>query len=100
MERYTEEQMRTLYEQWQASGLTRVAFAEGQEIPPHTFYYWTRKFEKPGSKPQAVGFQSITVANPQLVNAGRAMAILHFPSGVVVELQGPLDIQLLQSLTR
>ena len=100
MERYTEEQMRTLYEQWQASGLTRVDFAEEQEVPPHTFYYWARKFEKAGSNPQAVGFQSITVESPPLVRESRATAILHFPSGVVMELQGNLDVQLLQSLTR
>jgi len=100
MKRYTEEEMLELYGQWQASGMSRVAFAEEQGIPRHTFYYWTSKFDKANTNQQAVGFQSITVESPQLIRESRATAILHFPSGVVMELQGSLDAQLLQTLTR
>ena len=40
-----EEQMRTLFEEWRASGTPRTTFARERNVPINTFHYWCQRFE-------------------------------------------------------
>ena len=45
------EQMFTMIEQWQRSGLTQKAFCEQQSIRYHTFYYWYKCYREQHAGP-------------------------------------------------
>ncbi len=40
------EQMFTMIEQWQQSGVTQKAFCEQQSLKYHTFYYWYKCYRR------------------------------------------------------
>lgn len=102
MKRHDHQQMRSLYEQWQASGESKTVFATRNGVRPTTFYYWVQKFKKsflaaspsvPGS-----GFRPITIEGAAIVNQGQAMAVIHYPSGARLELYSPVEAQFLKTL--
>lgn len=90
--------MRTLYANWQESGLGKKAFAEQGKISPSTFYYWAKKFEKAKSKASTKkGFEPILLES--VVSHPTAIAIVRYPSGVSLEWHGaPETIALLKTL--
>ena len=96
MNRHNEENMRRLCEAWRKSDLSQKAFAIDHGISPETFYYWFRKLNKSPVAPSAKkGFQTITMDAP----IPSVLAVVRYPSGVIVEWQGSADtIHLLKSL--
>lgn len=100
MKRYTEEKMLKIFAQWRESGLSAAAFAQKRGISIKTFYYWSRKFKRQTSEAATGGFQALTVTESPSSNRKSSGVLLHYPSGVIVELQGEIDVALLRSLTR
>lgn len=101
MKRHDQEQMRILYNQWKESGGSQTAFANRNGIRPTTFYYWTSKFGKVGSKPvrgQHSGFRPIAINAATFENHGQATAVIHYPSGARLELHTPLEAHFLKTL--
>lgn len=78
MKRHSQAQMKEFYDRWQESGQSVKSFAIGQDISPTTFYYWVKKF----GKISAVGFQHIVINE----DSTAAHVVVHFPSGVKVEI--------------
>lgn len=67
------EQMRKYYDQWQSSGLSRMAFCKQEKINYATFNYWHKQF----TTDQRSGFSEVTL------NPGSEFSTeLIFPSGV------------------
>lgn len=90
MNRQDKEQMYSLYEQWQASGKSKAAFATAQGIPPSTFYYWAKKFEQETSL-SSIGFECLTIDASPNKNSGGLMAAIDYPSGVRLELYSSFE---------
>lgn len=86
MKRYTHKLMLPLYEQWKASGTSKLGFARSRQIAPNTFYYWMNKFERatvlPSSGFHRLDTESLQVDAPQ----GELMAAVHYPSGIRLEI--------------
>jgi hypothetical protein len=105
MDRYNDELMLPLYEQWKASGMSKMAFALSRQIAPNTFYYWTNKFERATALPSS-GFHRIaTDTLPVGTHQGELMAAIQYPSGIRLELYSSFQqvstsyTQLLKTLT-
>ncbi len=85
-----------LFYRWQRSGLNKAAFADSEGISKVSFYYWTKKFEtKTNSPGSQTGFSRIELAESI---AQVAVAKIHYPSGVSVELFGSLDPDRIKAL--
>lgn len=85
-----------LFYRWQRSGLSKAAFADSEGISKVSFYYWTKKFEtKTDSPGSQTGFSRIelTEATSQI-----AVAKINYPSGISLELFGPLDPDRIKAL--
>jgi transposase-like protein len=102
MKRHSEQEMRRLYTQWLASGKSKTDFASGQNIIPTTFYYWARKLgqEQPVSPPASSGFRLLHVPGSSGLPHTTPTARITYPSGVSVDLYGPLDAGLLRALAQ
>lgn len=99
MKRYNRELMLPLYEQWQASGQSKKAFAISRHINHKTFYYWANKIER-ASVPSSSGFQRIEAGVLSVGAAqGELMAAVQYPSGVRLELYSSFQ-QVSPSYTR
>lgn len=97
MKRHSKEDKEALYRKWQSSGQSKTDFARAHGIERSTFYLWCRKIKDSGS---VSGFQSIEIDPGTRRSTPSSSAILHFPSGVVMELHGELDAGFLQTLVR
>lgn len=85
-----------LFYRWQRSGLSKAAFAHSEGISKVSFYYWAKKFEtKTDSSGSQTGFSRIELAE---VPAQIAVAKINYPSGISVELFGPLDPDRIKAL--
>lgn len=110
MKRNDHEQMLRLYEQWQASGESKIDFAVRHGIRRTTFYYWARKFEQAhlsdgqAEPASASGFRRISIETPNN-SQGEVMAAIQYPSGIRLELYSSFQnlsssyVQLLKTLT-
>lgn len=105
MKRYNYDRMLQLYEQWKASGTSKMEFARSRQIAPNTFYYWTQKIEQATVVP-ASGFHRIdTEVLPLGTHQGELMAAIQYPSGIRLELYSSFQqvsasyTQLLKTLT-
>lgn len=102
MKQRDNEMMRPLYDQWQSSGLSMKAFSKQHNISSTTFYYWVKKFNNedlPNSGSIGdQGFAQLQV--PQTLSSldQKAMAVIHYPSGVRLELTFPVEASFLKSL--
>lgn len=101
MKTYSKEQQESFYEQWQSSGMSKTQFAKDRELKPTTFYYWVEKFEKLSGHPSKESVKAGFVAiNPSGVPIATDLptAIIHYPSGVSIELFKTSDIGFLKTL--
>ena len=103
MKRQDSKQMRSLYEQRLLSGQSGVVFAREHGLLPSTFNYWVKKFRKkslvaldpmPGR-----GFSHVLVDDAAVHHPSQALAVIHFPSGITVELYSVVDVSYLKELT-
>ena len=85
-----------LFYRWQNSGLSKAAFADREGISKASFYSWSKKFEtKADSQDSQSGFSRIELAEATFQPA---VARINYPSGVSVELFGPLDPDRIKAL--
>lgn len=85
-----------LFYRWQRSGLSKAAFADREGISKVSFYSWCKKFEtKTDSQDASTGFTRIELAEATFQVA---VAKISYPSGVSVELFGPLDPDRIKAL--
>jgi transposase len=85
-----------LFYRWQRSGLSKAAFADREGISKVSFYSWCKKFEtKTDSQDAPTGFTRIELAE---ATSQLAVARINYPSGISVELFGPLDPDRIKAL--
>lgn len=85
-----------LFYRWQRSGLSKAAFADREGISKVSFYSWCKKFEtKTDSQDSTSGFSRIELAEAA---PSVAVARINYPSGISVELFGPLDPDRIKAL--
>jgi len=85
-----------LFYRWQRSGLSKAAFADREGISKVSFYSWCKKFEtKTDSGDGTTGFTRIELAESP---AQVAVARISYPSGISVELFGPVDSERIKAL--
>ena len=96
MEKTINDTYRELFTNWQRSGLSKASFCYREGISKASFYYWSKKFatDLPASN-SPVGFSRIEVADPVLPTP---LARITYPSGISVELFGPLDPDRIKAL--
>ena len=96
MEKTINDTYRELFTNWQQSGLSKASFCHREGISKASFYYWSKKFatDLPASN-SPVGFSRIEVADPVLPTP---LARITYPSGISVELFGPLDPDRIKAL--
>lgn len=96
MEKTINDTYRELFTNWQQSGLSKASFCYREGISKASFYYWSKKFATDlpaGNCP--VGFSRIEVADQNLPTP---LARITYPSGIRVELFGPLDPDRIKAL--
>lgn len=101
MKQHGIKKMQRLYEHWQSSGLTKVAFCRQNGIVSSTFHYWIKKFrqqELPLSGSVRKGFLQIPVQPPVVAQDQQVVVVINFPSGVRVELFSPVEASFLKDL--
>jgi hypothetical protein len=89
MKNLSKEEYSSLYCKWQESGQSKASFAATAGIPKATFYYWCKKFDT----------DSVTSASPSpfsiipmdYISASPVVRI-SYPSGILVELFGAVDV--------
>ena len=96
MEKTIHDTYRELFTNWQQSGLSKASFCHREGISKASFYYGSKKFatDLPASN-SPVGFSRIEVADPVLPTP---VARITYPSGISVELFGPLDPDRIKAL--
>ncbi len=89
MEKTINDTYQELFVNWQQSGLSKASFCQREGISKASFYYWSKKFatDLPAGNCPA-GFSRIEVAEATFQ---LAVAKINYPSGISVELFGPLD---------
>jgi len=85
----TSEKMRLLYDKWQKTGLSKMAFCKGEGLSYTTFHYWHKQF----SKVSESGFSEIPLKNNTLHRCE-----LVFPSGVRMVFDTTVPITYLKGL--
>lgn len=88
--------MKTLYADWQNSGMNKKAFCQQAGIPHATFFYWIKKFaaQDISSSPE---FMELNFA-PQLINSEAVFLEIEYPSGARVKLYRQADASWIKSL--
>jgi hypothetical protein len=96
MKKISNDDYYSLFCRWQASGMSKASFAEGEGVSRTAFYYWCKKFGLEGSSP--AGRSSFSVITPDLGFQREPVVRINFPSGVSIELFGKLEIESIKKL--
>jgi len=87
-----------LLKEWQSTGQSKSGFATRHGIGHSTFYHWTKNLKSQSSINQPPkGFQSITIKEDISI-PGKPTAIIHYPSGIKLELYDQLDPRFVKAL--
>lgn len=93
--------MQRLFELWQSSGLSKVAFCRQNGIVSSTFHYWIKKFRQDElslSGSVSSGFSQIPVQPTAVTPDHQASVVINFPSGIRVEFFCPVEASFLKDL--
>jgi hypothetical protein len=89
-----------LLQEWQISSESKSGFATRHGIGHSTFYHWTRNLKRQSSINQPIkGFQAITIEEDTSTPA-RPVAVIHYPSGVKLELHELPDPRFVKALVQ
>jgi len=90
------QQMFSLIEQWQQSGLTQKAFCEQQSIRYYVFHYWYKRYriQQSGSSDNAGSFVKLQVAKPSSLGGVE----INFPGGIRILFHEPVSSNYLKTL--
>lgn len=99
MKQRNEQEMHKLYKAWQESGQSKKEFALGHNLRPNTFHYWIKKFENPSTCTHpTVGFEALSVGGTP-IDQRSPLVVIHYPSGVSLELHTFVEASFLKALT-
>ena len=91
-----------LYEQWQSSGLNIKTFSKHHTIATSTFYYWVKKFKNDDQRSKGIvskqGFSELSIPRPISLADQRALAVIHFPCGIRLEFNYPVEADFIKTL--
>ena len=90
----TPEQMFSVIESWQQSGLSQSAFCQEHDLPVHILCYWFRKYNSTPSKPSSSGFIPVNIE----ADAGDQMIEIVYPTGVLLRLPATAGVDIIRSL--
>lgn len=90
----TEQEGRALVEAWEASGLSQTAFAKSHGISQHIVSYWKRRLARP--MPAALPAHMVRVSTTAGIQQDGIH--IHFPSGIRVDVNYPMELGDLLSL--
>jgi hypothetical protein len=100
-----QEQMFALIEQYLHSQQTQPEFCRSATIPLSTFQFWLKKYRqtKPPQQSQSQGpvpgFVPLTFSHQTRVSTpSQPGCTIHYPNGVLVEFNGPVDTKILLEL--
>ena len=90
------EQMFSMIEQWQGSGLTQKAFCEQQSLRYHTFYYWYKCYRRQPAGPDEnnPSFVKLKIAKPPAAGSIE----IHYPGGFRLIFHEPVSAIYLKAL--
>jgi transposase-like protein len=94
--RHTEEEMKTLYANWQQSGMNKKAYCQQTGIPHATFFYWIKKLSAKESS-SATGFMELDLA-PHFSGSENVFLEIEYPSGARVKLYRQAEASWIKSL--
>ncbi|MBD3631309.1 hypothetical protein [Cyclobacterium sp.] len=101
MKRQDEQEMKMLYLEWKDSGRSKADFASEKGIVRTTFYYWTTRFTKQENLSSIDGeFRQLELPNNDPAPSGRVVARISYPSGISLDLYGPVSADLVRELVR
>jgi transposase-like protein len=94
--RHTEEEMKTLYANWQKSGLNKKAYCQQIGMPHSTFFSWikTLSAKRTTSAPE---FMELNFA-PHFPDSKTVFLEIEYPSGARIKLYRPADASCIKSL--
>jgi hypothetical protein len=85
-----------LFSRWQASGISKASFAEGEGISRTAFYYWCKKFSLGQTSPTVQS--SFSLVTPDVGFQREPVVRISFPSGVSIEFFGKVEIESIKKL--
>lgn len=90
------EQMFSMIEQWQGSGLTQKAFCEQQSLRYHTFYYWYKCYRRGQGRPGENNppFVKLKIEKPVEV----CSVEINYPGGIRLMFHAPVSSNYLKAL--
>lgn len=94
--RHTEEEMKTLYANWQKSGLNKKAYCQQIGLPHATFFYWIKKFSSKEVS-SAADFMELDIA-PPFLNYEAVLLEIEYPSGARLKLYRQAEASWIKSL--
>ncbi len=94
--RHTEEEMQTLYADWQKSGMNKKAFCQQIGIPHATFFYWIKKLSSKEAS-SAPEFMELDIA-PPFPNSEAVFLEIEYASGVRLKLYRQPEASWIKSL--
>ncbi len=101
MKRQDEQEMKRLYLEWKNSGRSKADFAGEKGIVRTTFYYWTTRFSKQENLSSIDGeFRQLEFADNDPAPTGHVVARISYPSGIKLDLFGPVCADLVRELIR
>lgn len=87
-------------QEWKDSTESKSDFAARHGIGLHTFYNWTRKQPVGASaRPRSGGFRAIPMEEAVVITS-RPVAVIHYPSGIKLELHELPDPMIFKALLR
>lgn len=94
--RHTEEEMKTLYANWQKSGLNKKAYCQQIGLPHATFFYWIKKFttQEISSAPE---FMALNFA-ANFPDSETVFLEIEYPSGARLKLYRQAEASWIKSL--
>ena len=94
------QEMRILFEKWQQSGKTKIAFCKEEGLIKSTFYYWIKKLQEPktGVKSKKTAFTPLVVEHHPSLNDKQAVLRINYSSGVTVDFYNEVEAGYIKSL--
>jgi|AntRauTorcE11897_2_1112592.scaffolds.fasta_scaffold10484_1 hypothetical protein len=95
-----EQEMRILFEKWQQSGKTKIAFCKQEGLIKSTFYYWIKKFQEPrlSVNKKKPAFTPLILEQNTLFNSKQPVLRINYTSGVSIDFFGTVDTGYLKDL--
>jgi hypothetical protein len=95
MKNVSNEEYYSLFCKWRESGQSKASFAATAGIPKQTFYYWCKKFDT--DSVTSASLSPFSIIPMDQITASPVVRI-SYPSGILVELFGAVDLSIVREL--